>query len=75
MAMTQEFEASVNGAVDTKVTWSVVEPEGGTIVPIPNTNKAIYTAPTTTGTFHVQATSVADPTKSALATIVKLSEG
>lgn len=40
------------------------EAGGGTITPT-----GLYTAPATAGTFHVVATSVADPTKSATATV------
>lgn len=47
------------------VTWSVQEGNsGGTI-----TSTGIYTAPTTAGTFHVLATSVADSSQSATATV------
>lgn len=56
--------ASVPGAVKT-VSWSIVEaPEGGTV-----TATGGYTAPQTAGTYHVVATSAADPTKSGTATI------
>src|SRR5262249_35823903 len=48
----------------TAVTWSVKEgASGGTIDAAGH-----YTAPVTPGTFHVVATSVADPTKTATAT-------
>ncbi len=49
------FAAAVTGTVDTRVTWSVVEPGGGTIDPT-----GVYTAPSTPGGYHVNATSVAD---------------
>lgn len=56
--------ASVSGSVKT-VTWSVAEaPAGGVVTP-----GGVYTAPDTAGTFTVIATSVADPSKQALARI------
>lgn len=59
------FSAAVTGASNTAATWSVQESGGGTV---DSTGK--YTAPATGGTYHVVATSVADPTKSDLATVV-----
>lgn len=56
--------ASVTGTQDTAVTWSVVEAGGGTV-----TSTGTYTAPNTTGTYHVKATSHADPTRAAQAAI------
>ena len=61
------FTATVTGTTagqSTAVTWSVQEGGGGTI-----DSSGHYLAPSTTGTFHVVATSVADPSKSATATI------
>jgi hypothetical protein len=58
------FTANVTGTTDILVTWTVEEAGGGTI-----TSGGLYTAPTTTGTYHVVATSHADPTKSAQATV------
>jgi lysophospholipase L1-like esterase len=58
------FAAAVTGAVDTGVTWSVLESSGGTI---DATGK--YLAPATTGSFHVVATSKADATKSGQASV------
>ena len=58
------FLATVNGVANT-VTWSVQEgTTGGSI-----TNSGVYTAPNTLGTYHVVATSVADPTASASAVV------
>ena len=64
---TRQFTATVSGSANTAVTWSVQEPAGGSI-----TSAGLYTAPTTPGTFHVIATSQADPTKAgiAIATVV-----
>jgi hypothetical protein len=58
------FEASVSGASDPSVTWSVQEANGGTI-----TAAGVYTAPALGGTYHVVATSNADPAKSAVAPV------
>ena len=58
---TQTFAAVVLGTTNTAVTWTVQEgAAGGTI-----TTAGVYTAPDTAGTYHVVATSQADPTKSA----------
>lgn len=61
---TQAFQATITGTTNTAVTWSVVEPTGGTI-----SATGLYTAPASAGTFHVKATSVADATKSAQAPV------
>ena len=59
---TRQFTATVTGSTNTAVTWSVQESGGGSI-----TNEGLYTAPATTGAFHVIATSQADSTKTAIA--------
>ncbi len=59
------FAATVSGASDTSVTYSVQEgTTGGTI-----TTTGVYTAPSTAGTYHVVATSNSDSTKTAVATV------
>jgi hypothetical protein len=58
---TQQFTATVTGSSDTAVTWTAT---GGTI-----SAAGLYTAPSSAGTFTVRATSVADTSKSASATI------
>lgn len=60
---TQSFKATVTGTGNTAVTWSVLEAGGGGI-----SRDGLYTAPGTAGIYHVEAASVADPTKSAQAT-------
>jgi hypothetical protein len=55
----QQFSAYVSGTSKTAVTWSA---SAGTI-----STAGLYTAPSATGTYTVQAISVADPTKSASA--------
>jgi peptidoglycan/xylan/chitin deacetylase (PgdA/CDA1 family) len=61
--MTQQFTAVVSGTSNTAVTWSTT---AGTI-----TSSGLYTAPavTATKTAYVTATSVADSTKKATATV------
>jgi hypothetical protein len=61
---TQTFTAVVTGSSNTAVTWTIQEANGGTI-----TAGGAYAAPSTAGTYHVIATSQADPSKSATATI------
>jgi hypothetical protein len=61
----QSFVATVTNSTNTGATWSVQEgAAGGTI-----TSSGVYTAPPTAGTYHVIATSVADATKKATATV------
>ena len=59
------FSATLSGAANRSVVWSVQEGSaGGTI-----TAGGVYTAPSNAGTYHVVATSQADPSKSATATV------
>lgn len=54
----RNFSASVLGSVTKGVTWTVQEgATGGSI-----TSTGVYTAPASTGTFHVVAASAKDPT-------------
>jgi hypothetical protein len=59
-----QFTALVTGTVDTTVAWRVVESGGGSV-----DATGRYVAPGSAGTFHVQATSNADPARQALATV------
>jgi len=62
---TLQFATLVTGAPDTTVTWAVTEgASGGTV-----SASGLYTAPATPGTYHVVATSHADPTKTATAVV------
>lgn len=61
---TQAFSAVVSNASNTAVNWKVQETGGGSV-----SNTGLYTAPNTAGTFHVVATSQADGTKTATATV------
>lgn len=64
------LSGDISGTVNSSVSWAVQESDGGTIAPdASDTTYATYTAPETPGTYHVVATSLADPTKSATATI------
>ena len=60
----QQFAASVSGADDASVVWSVKEANGGGV----NTN-GLYVAPTATGDYHLVATSNANAAISATATV------
>lgn len=61
----QTFTASGSVLHNQGVTWSVQEgAAGGTI-----TSAGVYTAPATAGTYHVVATSIFNPSKTATATI------
>ncbi|HEX9052994.1 MAG TPA: endo-1,4-beta-xylanase [Anaeromyxobacter sp.] len=61
---TLQFSASVTGSSDTGVAWSVAETTGGAV-----STSGLYTAPATPGTYHVVATSHADPSKTSSATV------
>jgi hypothetical protein len=58
------YAAKVVGSSVTQVSWTVQEAGGGSIDPT-----GLYSAPGTTGVFHVVATSVADPSKSGAGTV------
>jgi len=73
-----DFAATVTGSGDTDVTWSVEEgssggtvinrgaqAQGGTVAVV-----GVYVAPAMPGTYHVVATSKADPRKSATAEVL-----
>ena len=61
---------TVSGAVDTFVNVSIREADGGTLTAHPvDPGRFIYTAPARPGTYHVVATSRADPGKTGVAEI------
>ncbi len=62
---TQSFMATVSGASNTGVNWTVQEGAAGGSI----TSMGVYTAPNRSGTFHVIATSQADMTSSARAPV------
>ena len=61
---TQAFTVGVAGLANTGVTWTIQETGGGLI-----SSAGVYTAPSVEGFYHVIATSVADTSVSASATI------
>jgi hypothetical protein len=64
------FTATVSGTGNQGVTWSVREgPSGGAITAL-----GAYTAPQSAGTYHVVATSLADPTRTAEGSVVVAAE-
>ena len=66
------FVATVSGTVvSTNVTWSILEGAAGGSI----TNNGTYTAPATTGTFHVAAASMADPSTTGEAIITVVASG
>jgi hypothetical protein len=62
---TQQFTATVTGLATTGVAWSVQEGSVGGAV----TSSGLYTAPSVAGTYHVIATSTADRSLVASATV------
>jgi hypothetical protein len=63
---TYRFTATVTGTTDASVSWAVREAQVGGSVDA----AGLYLAPTTAGTYHVIVTSHADPSQSAVATVV-----
>ncbi len=62
---TQSFTAVVTATGDPAMTWSVQEGAAGGSI----TAGGVYTAPSTNGTYHVVATSVADPAQAGIAVV------
>jgi hypothetical protein len=63
-AGTVKFAAVVTGTIDTTVSWNVVETAGGSV-----DTTGLYFAPRSGGTFHVRASSNADPSRIATAAV------
>ncbi|MCA1826741.1 MAG: Ig-like domain-containing protein [Myxococcales bacterium] len=61
---TRQFTATVTGSSNISVNWTVSESGGGSV-----STTGLYTAPATAGTYHVLATSAADTSRSATATV------
>jgi 6-phosphogluconolactonase (cycloisomerase 2 family) len=61
----QQFTGTVTHGCGDGVTWKVKEGSAGGAI----TQTGLYTAPGSPGTFHVVVSSVAEPTKSATATV------
>jgi len=68
---TQSFNATVTGTNNAAVNWAVQEGAAGGSI----SNMGVYTAPNKSDTFHVIATSQADTTKSATATVMVAAVG
>lgn len=69
---TQQFTANVTGTANTAVSWSVANVAGGNSTVGTISASGLYTAPASVpnpATVSVRATSVADPTKSAVANV------
>jgi hypothetical protein len=65
VGQTQQFTATVVGATDPSVTWTVQEASVGGVISV----GGLYTAPLLPGSFHVVATSVADGSRNGTATV------
>ncbi len=62
--------ATVTGSSNTSVVWTIQEgAAGGTITAGADDAPPVYTAPAVPGVYHVIATSVADPVRSAMLTV------
>jgi len=66
----QQFTATVTGTSNTAVTWSVTGGNASGTLSSATANPVTYTAPGSAGTYFVVATSAADSTKTATATVV-----
>ena len=65
------FSANVSGSSNENLTWSVKEGASGGAI----SNNGTYTAPATLGVFHIVATSQADSSKSATASVTVTASG
>jgi hypothetical protein len=72
VSQTQQFTATVSGTSNTTVSWSVNGVAGGNSTAGTISSTGLYSAPSTVpagGSVTIAATSIADPTKSAQATV------
>ena len=69
-----QFSATVKGPSNTAVTWSVDSVNGGNSTAGTISATGLYTAPSVAGTHTVTATSVADTSKSAKATVIVVAQ-
>jgi len=69
ITQSQQFTATVQNTSNTSVTWSVDGNTGGSSTVGTISPSGIYTPPSAAGTHTITATSVADPTKRATATV------
>jgi hypothetical protein len=65
----EAFTCTVSGSTNDACTWRVTEAGGGAI-----NAQGMYTAPGTGGTYHVTATSVADPASTGTATVTVVAQ-
>ncbi|KAA6462016.1 hypothetical protein DYQ86_10325 [Acidobacteria bacterium AB60] len=65
VGQTQTFTATVTNTSNSGVTWTIQEGSAGGSI----SSNGLYTAPMKAGSYHVVATSVADPSKSTSAAI------
>ena len=65
------FSANVINSANQAVTWSIQEGSAGGAI----SNTGVYTAPPVDGVYHIVATSQADPSKSAVATVAVVKSG
>ena len=70
VSLSTPFTATVQGTTNTAVTWSVDSVAGGSSSVGTINTSGLYTAPSLPGPHTVTATSVADTTKSASATVI-----
>ena len=61
---TQSFSVRMKGLPRNTVTWSIEEPNGGSV-----SDEGVYKAPASPGTYHVKAASTLDPEAIAVATV------
>ena len=66
---TQQFSATIQGFSNSSVTWSVNQVSGGNSAVGTITASGMYTAPSAAGSFTITATSVADTSAKANATL------
>lgn len=64
----QTYTCTVTGSSNTACAWKVSEAGGGSVAPATGST-AVYSAPATSGTYHVVASAVASPMASDTATV------
>jgi hypothetical protein len=69
-SQTAQFQASINGAASSSVTWAVNGVAGGNSAVGTITSSGLYTAPTSAGSYLIQTTSSANNTQFADALVV-----
>lgn len=72
---TQQFAATITGIANSNVTWSVDGVSGGNVTVGTIDSSGLYSAPTSTGSHTITATSVADTTASGSAAVAITGSG